>query len=508
MQNGSIFFRFAAISLSSILIVLGCTGFYDYWHASSKLKENQKLQAELLLSQTKLIAAPMLWDYEVERLQNTLTSLAQAQFIKAIFVIDSGDTVIGVKKDDNGKVELNDQIDQYKNFKFKSTVEYDDDGTIEEVGEIMFVIDKKTISSQLSSQILYLVFESILLAISLLVLLMITLRKVISVPINRVNEALKDINDGNGDLTQRIPRTSTGEIATLTTFFNQFVNNLQTLISGVVVNSQKMITPISQVHMVAKQTQTGAELQHKKINHMAESMDNMATAAQQVAQGTVEAANHAKEINENTKVADEQLQNMTQTIRDLAEDISTGANVINALQEDVTNIVTVLDVIRGIAEQTNLLALNAAIEAARAGEQGRGFAVVADEVRSLASKTQDSTQEIQVMIEKLQEGSGKAVEIMRVGKESGDGTLEKVIQTQDIVGRISNAITAVSDMTGQIASAAEQQTAMCKEVSGNLNEVVEVVGKVASDAKETYHTTDVLTELINDQNKLLNRFKT
>ncbi len=504
----SISLRFTIVSVITIVLVLGISGVYHYSSERSHFYEQQETKARLIMKQIELNAPLLLWDYEVAQLQNLLISLAQSDDILGIFVIDSEKTVIGARRNANHQIELVDDYQALGDVNKREDIFFDDEGKKVKVGEALLLIDRTMVYDQLERQVYTLIIETIILSMVLVTIIVFTLRYLVNNPIHSVNEALNNINKGDGDLTQRLPPNNLGEIGLLTRSVNEFIDSLRKIILGVVNNSYQMNSPIQQVNLVSKQTQMGAELQHKKINHMTESMRHMADAAKEVAQGTTEAANHAREVTENAKFADEELKKMTRTIQTLAQDIAQGAEVINALEGDVSNIVSVLDVIRGIAEQTNLLALNAAIEAARAGEQGRGFAVVADEVRSLASKTQDSTQEIQDMIEKLQTASSKAVSIMRIGRESGEQTVNKIQETQEIVGKISYAIVGVSDMTGQIASAAEQQTAMCNEVTSNLNDVVEVVGKVAGDAKETYHASEVLTSLINEQGELLSKFKT
>ena len=507
-MSGSISLRFTIVSIIAIVIVLGSSGIYNYYIEHNRLYAQQESKATLIMKQVELNTPLLLWDYQVAQLQNLLVSLAQSKDVLGIFIIDAEKTVIGAKRNSSDEIVLVDDYSSLGDVYKRQTIFYNDEGKKQEVGEAILLVDRTMVHKALKRQVSSLVLETVLLSLILVSLIVFSLRQLVNSPIHKVNDALININRGDGDLTQRLPANHLGEIGLLTKSVNEFIESLRSIIMGVVSNSQQMNAPIQQVNLVSKQTQTGAELQHKKINHMTEAMQHMADAAREVAQGTTEAANHAKEVTENAKEANGELKEMTQTIQTLAEDIAQGAEVINALEGDVTNIVSVLDVIRGIAEQTNLLALNAAIEAARAGEQGRGFAVVADEVRSLASKTQDSTQEIQEMIEKLQGASSKAVSIMGVGRESGEQTVVKIKETQEIVGRISHAIIGVSDMTGQIASAAEQQTAMCNEVRGYLNDVVEVVGKVAGDAKETYHASETLTELINEQSELLSKFKT
>ena len=201
------------------------------------------------------------------------------------------------------------------------------------------------------------------------------------------------------------------------------------------------------------------------------------------------------------------LTDTVQSVSQLAKEIEHGANVVNSLQGDVGNIVTVLDVIRGIAEQTNLLALNAAIEAARAGEQGRGFAVVADEVRTLASRTQESTQEIQDMIERLQTGASEAVKVMEGGKESGDLTVGKANAAEGSLDEITSAISTISDMTTQIASAIEEQSAVSEDINRNLTRIQDIAVDTASDTGASTGASRELLGLCDELRGQVTRFK-
>jgi len=194
-------------------------------------------------------------------------------------------------------------------------------------------------------------------------------------------------------------------------------------------------------------------------------------------------------------------------INHLADDVEQGASAVNQLREDSENVGTVLDVIRGIAEQTNLLALNAAIEAARAGEQGRGFAVVADEVRTLAGRTQESTQEIQEMIESLQTGSKEAVELMT---QSSEQTLSGVQQTGkagEALTAIANEVERINDMNTQIASAAEEQSSVAEEINHNVVSISQVTSETAQGAEQTARASEDLANLATDLQNMVARFK-
>ena len=247
--------------------------------------------------------------------------------------------------------------------------------------------------------------------------------------------------------------------------------------------------------------------QHEEIDQVTAATHELGIASQNVAENAQQAAESVHSADSAATKANTIVMNGIEAINELAKEIDSGAEAVDALQNDVANITSVLAVIRGIAEQTNLLALNAAIEAARAGEMGRGFAVVADEVRALASRTQEATEEIQSMIEKLQGGAQKAVEAMLSSKGRSEDNVEMSSKTGDALVEITNAMTVINDMSIQIASATEEQNAVCDDVTRNLTKITSIASSITDVSQESVETASSLQDLNQQVLKTFDRFK-
>lgn len=328
---------------------------------------------------------------------------------------------------------------------------------------------------------------------SLMVFMVRVVAKRIMRPLEEMNDNLLEISTGQGDLTRRLQIKSQDEVGQLAASFNQFVDKIRGIVEQVLDCSRQVKAASKLIDERNEQIHNWVKQQNQETDMVATAMTEMAASAIEIAGSAEQAASSASDAEVKSQHAIAELQGSVQHVRELAEDVSSGASAIATLEENVSDIVSVLEVIRGIAEQTNLLALNAAIEAARAGEQGRGFAVVADEVRTLASRTQVSTEEIQQTIQRLQHTADAAVRVMQGGQSKSQLTVNKVETAGAGIAVITKDISNMTAMIAQIATASEQQHQVSEDVNRRISKIAETSG-------ETEHLSNLST---NDSHKLL-----
>ena len=326
-------------------------------------------------------------------------------------------------------------------------------------------------------------------------------------PINSVAEMLKAIASGDGDLTQRLLYSKKDELGELVSWFNRFLDKLQPTIAQIKQSITDARGTADQSSEIARQTSEGMQVQFREIDQVATASNEMSATAHDVANSASNAANAAKGADQSARDGMSIIERSTRDINQLADEVSKAVTEVEALAVNSEQIGSVLEVIRSIAEQTNLLALNAAIEAARAGESGRGFAVVADEVRNLAKRTQDSVEEIRIVIERIQSGTRGVVATMHSSQTQAHSNAGQIQQAVQALSKISDAVTVISDMNLQIASAAEQQSAVAEEVNRNVSAIRTVTETLTGQATQSAQISSQLNSLTTQQMKLMDQFR-
>jgi len=329
----------------------------------------------------------------------------------------------------------------------------------------------------------------------------------ITKPLNRAVEAMHDIAHGDGDLTQRLDVHGRDEIASLSRAFNTFIEKVQGIVTQVAGSTSQLAAAAEEMSLVVDGTKQGIQRQRQETDQVATAMNEMVATVQEVASNAVNASEMANDADRQAQTGRDIVNKTVSSIQALADEVEKASQAINGLEKDSEQIGSVLDVIQGIAEQTNLLALNAAIEAARAGDQGRGFAVVADEVRGLASRTQSSTQEIQAMIERLQNGARDAVAVMQSGTIQAHASVKQASEAGSSLMEITSAVGNISHMNSQIAHASQQQGTVAEEINQNIVNISSVAEESANGTEEMARSSIALAELAAELQGMVAQFK-
>lgn len=337
--------------------------------------------------------------------------------------------------------------------------------------------------------------------------LMLLFRIQVLKPLREGSSLMHELASGEGDLTVQLPVPNKDEISGLLAGINQFTAKLRSMVQDMVASSQTLSASAGELTAMMQESESRIGRQQHETSAVAAAITEMASTVHEVARNTAHAAGAAQKANESARNGHSTTERAVADINTLVTRIEQTAAVIDHLHQDADQVGGVLEVIRGVAEQTNLLALNAAIEAARAGEQGRGFAVVADEVRTLAGRTQQSTEEIRVIIEKLQSGSMSAVEAMNTAQESGQQGAQQVHSVALALNEIRTLVQQINDMNTQIASATEQQSAVAEEISSNIARLNELGQESAASTVESAQASVQLAGVAQHLSQVAGMFK-
>ncbi len=481
------------LTLSAIMVLISIAMMVvNYRLVASELQAEFEHDSQVMIDLASSSLQEAVFAYDFQQIQAIVDSLINTSLITAIDIVDHRGQALGSGQSGQGQVHL-------------TALPLGSDGN--QIGQFDLSLSTADMERLLANQVRQnIIVVSILLAVSLLTVFILT-KKLMLGPVAEVTRSLASIADGGGDLSRRLPTERGDEVAALAHNFNRVMEHIAQIIRDVIDVTDQVD---KNVHAMTKATDSTAQAsaqQTQQIEQIATALQELSASAEEVARNASDTAEHTRQTSELADESDRAVTSSSVAVQQLTEQIEATASRIQVLQDSSGSIGSVMEVINTIAEQTNLLALNAAIEAARAGEQGRGFAVVADEVRALAQKTQNSTEEIGQIVTQLQRAADEAHESMRNSVNSVQETSTSSAKVAESLGAMREKIDRINDMNHHIASASQQQNAVAAEVSKIITTIQSLAENMFQDAQVVRDNSTELARESIELNNQLNNFK-